>query len=129
MSSCASFVLRKHLDRASTQERIGESSQVNSAISILQQSLVAQTGVTTITDVTMKETVTFTGGGQQRTGMITLTGVSGKKSMVSVSLPSGTTSEVRQLSDTAISGIPPVGYSVDQLVDRRDGGEVCAEFA
>ena len=80
------------------------SSQVSSAISILQQSLVAQTGGATITDVTMKATVTFAGGGQQQTGTITLTGVSGEKSLVSVVLPSGTTSEVRQLSDTGFSG-------------------------
>lgn len=68
------------------------------AATLLQQSIAAQTGGVSVTDVTMNGTFMTTAGANTESGTITMIGTASGKSQATVSTSSGTRTEIRDIS-------------------------------
>lgn len=68
------------------------------AAPLIQQSLAALTGGSPVTDVTMSGTYTITDASGTRNGTITMTATASGQGQLTITLPSGTYSEVRSIS-------------------------------
>lgn len=78
---------------------------VAQAVVLMQQSLAAQTGSTALNDVTLSGTFTQTRNSVAQSGTFVFTIVGGEQSQITATLPSGTHSEIRSITNGVASGV------------------------
>ena len=93
-----SFLLSGALAAQTTPKRTGPPPEIARTMAYVQKSLAAQTGGAPINDVTLVGAITLAGGQNSGAGAITLSATVDGKSQVSMNLPSGRQSEVRNYS-------------------------------
>jgi len=79
------------------------------AVALVQQSLVALVGKTTVSDVTLTGTANRIAGSDDETGTATLTAMAAGESELNLNLPSGQLSEIRNSVGTSPGA--PAGYT------------------